>query len=416
MPLWMYYTKAFAIERPGSAKIKDPIAKYIIYATMYGVKKILVLQTSTDNVRTEVMAGLRDFAQGTDWELVQVAFDGTPLPVRDLIGFWSPAGCVVEATGDGVTVETIPKRAFGGVPVVYIGGDTPVTPAGATCVIHDAAAAGAAAARELIALGLENFAFVGMGGRDWSRRRAEAFAAALRMNGKALSETDVQPGGWGDKRLLAWLESLPKPCGLFAASDVIAANVLSVCRMIGIAVPDDVAIIGVDDNVALCESTRPTLTSIHPDFRKGGRLAARLLARKLIGRGRVPQSTVFSISGIVRRGSTRRMKCKDECVAEVLERIWRPGGVRLLPKDVVAGFPCSRRNAEIRFRRATGRSIHDEIMAARLDLAKRLLAETSLPVSTVAAECGYASNGHFRDAFRAATGLNPLAWRVSSRQ
>ena len=383
---------------------------------MCGVKKILVLQTSTDNVRMEVMAGVRDFAQGTDWELVQVAFVGMPLPVRDLIKFWSPAGCIVEATGDGVTAETISKRAFGSVPVVYIGGDTPVTPAGATCVIHDAAAAGAAAARELIALGLENFAFVGMEGRDWSRRRAEAFAAALRMNGKALAETDMHPGGKDNRRLSKWLEGLQKPCGLFAASDTIAANVLSVCRTIGIAVPDDVAIIGIDDNVALCESTRPTLTSIHPDFRKGGRLAARLLARKLIGRGRVPQSTVFTISGIVRRGSTRRMKCKDKCVSDALDRIWGHGGTRLSPKDIVGNFPCSRRNAEIRFRRATGRSIHDEIMGARLDLAKRLLAETSLSVSSVAAECGYASNGHFRDAFRAATSLNPLAWRKSTRR
>ena len=113
------------------------------------MKNVLVLQTSTDNVRTEVMSGVREFAQGTDWELVNVAFDGSPIPVRDLVKFWSPAGCIVEATGDGVTSETIPKRAFGDIPVVYIGGDTPVTPAGATCVIHDASAAGSVAAKEL---------------------------------------------------------------------------------------------------------------------------------------------------------------------------------------------------------------------------------------------------------------------------
>ena len=375
------------------------------------MKKVLVLLTSTDNVRTEVMSGVREFAQGTDWELVNVAFDGSPIPVRDLVKFWSPAGCIVEATGDGVTSETIPKRAFGGIPVVYIGGDTPVTPVGATCVIHDATAAGSAAAKELIAIGLENFAFVGVYGRDWSRRRAETFAAALRMNGKPFSGIDVHIGGKDNKRLRTWLDSLPKPCGLFAASDAIAATVLSVCRTSGFAVPDDITIVGVDDNVELCESTSPTLSSIHPDFRQGGRLAARLLARKLIGNGKVPPTTVFAISGIVRRGSTRRTKRKDDCVAAALERIWKPDGVHFSPKEITDGFPCSRRNAEIRFRRATGHSIHDEIMAARIEEAKRLLEKTDLPISSVATECGYASIAHFRDAFRKATSHNPFAWR-----
>ena len=378
------------------------------------MERILVLLTSTDNVRTEVMAGVREFAQGADWELVNVAFDGSPLPVHDLVKFWAPSGCIVEATGDGVAAGTIPKRAFGDVPVVYIGGDTPVTPAGATCVVHDASAAGAAAAKELIALGLESFAFVGMDGRDWSRRRSKAFAAALHINGKTLSETDIRPGGRDNKRLRSWLEGLPKPCGLFAASDAIAAMVLSVCRTSGIAVPDDMAIVGVDDNVELCESTSPTISSIHPDFRQGGRLAARLLARKLIGKGKVRQTTVFSISGIVRRGSTRRTKRRDGSVAEALERIWHPDGVRLSPKDIVDMFPCSRRNAEIRFRRATGHSIHDEIMSRRIDAAKRLLSETALPIAAVATECGYTSTAHFRDAFRAVTALNPLAWRRAS--
>jgi LacI family transcriptional regulator len=375
------------------------------------MKTVLVLLTSTDIVRTKVLSGVREFAQGTDWEINHVDFDGSPLPIKDLIRFWSPIGCIVEATGDGASEKTIPKNAFGNVPVVYIGGDSHITPQNATCVVHDAVAAGEAAGRELMALGLENFAFVGMSGRIWSRRRADAFASVLRMNGKPLSAMDVNPGGKDNERLQAWLGNLPKPCGLFAASDSLAATVLSVCRRNGITVPNDVAVIGVDDNTELCESTSPTLSSIRPDFRQGGRLAARLLARKLSGRGNVPQTTVFAISGIVRRGSTRRFMRKDAWVASALERIWKPDGVRLSPKDVVADFPCSRRNAEIRFRRATGHSILEELTNARVDVAKRLLSETSLPISSIAEQCGYISIAHFRDAFRNSTGANPLAWR-----
>ena len=102
---------------------------------------------------------------------------------------------------------------------------------------------------------------------------------------------------------------------------------------------------------------------------------------------------------------------KDAWVASALERIWKPDGVRLSPKDVVADFPCSRRNAEIRFRRATGHSILEELTNARVDVARRLLSETSLPISSVAEQCGYISIAHFRDAFRNSTGANPLAWR-----
>ena len=379
------------------------------------MKTVLVLSTSTDIVRTEVLSGVREFAQCTDWEINHVDFDGSPMPVKDLIRFWSPIGCIVEATGNGTTDKTIPKNSFGSTPVVYIGGDRHITPSNATCVVHDAVAAGEAAARELIALGLENFAFVGMSGRNWSRRRADAFIAALRMNGKTLSAMDVNPGGKDNEQLQTWLENLPKPCGLFAASDALAATVLSVCRRNGITVPNDIAVIGVDDNTDLCESTSPTLSSIRPDFRQGGRLAARLLARKLSGQGKIPQTTVFAISGIVRRGSTRRFKRKDAWVASALERIWKPDGVRLSPKDIIADFPCSRRNAEIRFRRATGHSILEELTNARVDAAKRLLGETSLPVSSVAEQCGYISIAHFRDAFRNATGANPLAWRKKTR-
>ena len=375
------------------------------------MKTVLVLSTSTDIVRTEVLAGVREFAQGTDWEINHVDFDGSPLPVKNLIKFWSPIGCIVDATGDGASEKTVPKNSFGNVPVVYIGGDSHITPSNATCVVHDATAAGETAGRELMSLGLENFAFVGMSGRNWSRLRADAFASVLRMNGKPLSAMDVNPGGKDNERLQTWLGKLPKPCGLFAASDSLAATVLSVCRRNGITVPNDIAVVGVDDNRELCESTSPTLSSIRLDFRQGGRLAARLLARKLSGRGNVPKTTVFAISGIVRRGSTRRFRRNDACVASALERIWKPDGVRLSPKDVVADFPCSRRNAEIRFRRATGHSILEELTNARVDVAKRLLSETSLPISSIAEQCGYISIAHFRDAFRNSTGANPLAWR-----
>ena len=123
------------------------------------------------------------------------------------------------------------------------------------------------------------------------------------------------------------------------------------------------------------------------------------------------RSVIFSVYGLVRRGSTRVFRRKDSEVADALERIWAPDGVFLSAKDVLSGFSCSRRNAEIRFRTMTGRSILQELAAARLQRAKKLLAETSLQVSEVAENCGYRFTTHFRKIFHAETGMNPLAWR-----
>ena len=377
------------------------------------MKRILVFSSSSGTARAEMICGVREFAHETDWNIQTFDFGGEPFPVRDLIRFWSPVGCIVEVSGNGLKRESIPRRAFGKTPVVYIGGDSHVVPANATCVVHDAKATGEYAARELLAIGMKNFAFLGWKGREWSESRKQAFAAALRLNGRELDTFDLPPSGKEVHSCKRWLSRLPKPCGLFAANDAIAETALSICRIAGISVPDDIAVIGVDDDESICENSVPTLSSVRPDFRQGGRLAARLLARKILKSRYIRTKTVFTVSGTIRRSSTRIFKQKDADVSAAIERIWKPDGALLSPKEILSGFPCSRRNAEIRFRRTTGRSVLEEIMKARMHLAKRLLSETQLQIAIVAERCGYCSVAHFRDTFRTSTGCNPLEWRNS---
>ena len=380
------------------------------------MKMILTLLTSTGKAATGFLAGVRDFAQGTDWNIQSIEFSGKPFPVRDLIRFWSPVGCIVEASGNELRPGMIPFRSFGSMPVVHIGGDTTLIPRNATCVIHDAVAVGEAAARELMTLGFGHLAFIGWKGHAWSDRRKDAFANALKLNGRKLISIDLPSIAKRIHSLKRWLVALPKPCGILAASDAIAETALNACRLLSISVPDEIAVIGVDDDEAICENTVPTLTSIRPDFRQGGRFAARLLARKILHPSNaIRTETTFSISGIVRRGSTRISKRRDDCVSAALEHIWSKDGASLTAKDILAMFPCSRRSAEMRFRQATGHSVLDELLKARINQAKRLLADTQLPVSTVIESCGYGSSTYFRDAFRKETGVNPLVWRKENK-
>ena len=92
------------------------------------MKTVLVFSTSTGNANTEMMDGVRKFAQGTDWNIQSVKFDGSPFPIRELLKFWSPIGCIVEVSGNGLRQDSVPYRAFGKTPVVYIGGDSLVVP------------------------------------------------------------------------------------------------------------------------------------------------------------------------------------------------------------------------------------------------------------------------------------------------
>ena len=297
-----------------------------------------------------------------------------------------------------------------------MGSEPTMTPKDAACVVHDAESVANAAARELMTIGMESFAFIGAKGKGWSDRRKSAFEKAVELNGHHVAAMDVHPtsaGVYGKDatRLRKWLLELPKPCGVMAADDEIAATAISICRLSGIDVPNDIAIVGVDDNESLCENTVPTLSSVRPDFQQGGRFAARILARMIHGGRSAHRETVFCVSGITRRGPTRMFKRRDADVSAALERIWAPGGAMLSPKDVLAGFSCSRRNAEMRFRATTGKSILEEIIAARMERAKSLLSGTSLTIPEIAAQCGYRFTANFRNAFHAATGLNPLAWR-----
>ena len=380
---------------------------------------ILVFSTSIGRANADMLAGVREFAKDAEWNVQSFLYDGEPFPVRKLLDFWTPAGCIVESCGNGVSAGIIDQKAFRRTPVVYMGSEPTMTPKDAACVVHDAESVANAAARELMTIGMESFAFIGAKGKGWSDRRKSAFEKAVELNGHHVAAMDVHPtsaGVYGKDatRLCKWLANLPKPCGIMAADDEIAATAISICRLSGIDVPNDIAIVGVDDNESLCENTVPTLSSVRPDFQQGGRFAARILARMIHGGRSAHRETVFGVSGITRRGSTRVFKRRDAEVSAALERIWAPDGVSLSPKDVLAGFSCSRRNAEIRFRQATGKSVLEEIVAARMSRAKTLLEGTTLSIPEIAAQCGYRYSTNFRDAFRAATGFNPLVWRKNS--
>jgi len=289
-------------------------------------------------------------------------------------------------------------------------------------VCPDSHGAGRLAADHLMERGFRHFAFVGVwGDLPWSTRRGEGFSERLREAGFPchvfpLSRT-AQNRRWGREQAIlgGWLRELAKPLGVLSCDDDRGRQVLEACRGAGLQVPENVAVVGVDNDELLCELSDPPLSSVALNTEKAGYEAATLLDGLMSGRIREPRRILVEPIRVVTRRSSDVAAQEDQQVARALRFIQdnavRPIGV----VDVVEHVDCSRRALELRFREILGRSVNHEIQQARLERAKRLLAETDLSVSRVAESAGFSSSNYLIRLFHRRIGLSPAAYRERLR-
>jgi len=212
-------------------------------------------------------------------------------------------------------------------------------------------------------------------------------------------------------RLRAWLESLPKPVGLMAANDKAARQVLEACRAGGIRVPEEIAVVGVDNDEMLCQLCNPPLSSVEQDAKRIGFQAAALLDRMMAGAKPRRLKYVIVPEGLKVRRSSDIIAVEDENVAAALALIRSNASSGIKVDDVVAQVAISRSQLERSFKAVVGRTIHDEIRRVRLEQAKRLLLETPLPVKQIAVRCGFRTVQHLTAIFREFEGVAPATFR-----
>ena len=334
---------------------------------------------------------------------------GVP-PVGKLVDFWRPEGAIVDC---GAAVGLLKPADFGTLPVVFLDCSTRID---GVAVRSDSGAIGESAARELLSLGFPNYAFVPwIEPLGWSRERGDVFVGCVRLNSlpchcfswnaKTKSEVSMR------RQLTDWLGKLPLPVAVFAANDYLASLLVSSARSLQLRLPDDVAVLGVDNDARICELSSPTISSVCPDFEGAGYRAATLLEEMIRNPGARPKDVYFGVERIVRRESTRRTLRSDHRVDPVVDYIRKSAHEGITPASVAARMGCSRRLLEMRFREMTGHTILDEIRAARTERAKRILSTTDSSIEDVARECGYEDVGTFRRAFARETGVTPLNYR-----
>lgn len=273
----------------------------------------------------------------------------------------------------------------------------------------DDAAVARVAADHLISLGLRHFGYCGDERFNWSRWRREAFHRCLTASGYACHDA---PAPSRDSDLAGWVRSLPKPVGVLACYDIRGREVLDACRQAGVAVPDQVAVLGVDDDELLCELSDPPLSSVALDPRRAGWVAAELLDALMSG-GRVERSDhLIPPLGVITRRSTDTLAVEDTDVAAAVRFIRERACSGITVADVLARVPVSRRVLEARFEQMIGRTPHAEILRVRLDRARQLLLQSGLTVAVVARRAGFRHGEYLSAVFRRELGMTPGEFRA----
>ncbi len=278
---------------------------------------------------------------------------------------------------------------------------------------------GKMAAEHLLERGFRNFAFCGLNDFFWSRERAKGFTEQITNAGydvilyKQPKSRRTQPWGYEQCILADWLKSLPKPVGLMACIDEKAQDVIQACREANIHVPEEIAIVGGDNDELICELSNPQLSSVAVTGEQTGYEAAALLDKLMCGKKLDKKDMTITVrpTYVVTRQSTDISAIPDKQVADALQFIRAHCREPIQVSDVTDAVAMTRQALNKKLKKILGRSIHAEIASSRVGWITHLLVETDMSISKIAYSMGYSEAKHLTRFFHRETGMSPLEYR-----
>ncbi len=379
---------------------------------MARTRQIALAFPITVGVSQEIVAGILEYSrEHGPWTFVYGS-EALTLSVLSLKGW----------RGDGVIAGILDRRDANAaarlrLPVVDIWGA--LTRAELPRVTNDYRAIGRLAAEHFLQRGFRRFAYYGLKRFHFANERCEGFADRIDQDGypcailRTAGTTDPK-GTWHhwEEDLRRWLSPMQRPLAVMAGNDVLARMVIDTCRQMGWHVPHEVAVLGVGNDLLLCEEAQPTLTSVARNGREIGYRAAQLLDRLMSRKRSTKRDIMVTPHGVVARQSTNIVAIDDAelvpAVQYVHDHLNEPFTVEHLVRDV----PVSRRWLEYRFRQRLGCSPHEYICGARVERAKQLLlGQPGLRIEQLARDCGFGGGRNLRRAFQRLVGMTPDQYR-----
>ncbi len=376
----------------------------------------LIVETSLGSGR-EILRGIARYSREHGPWLFHHEWRNTDLHYPPWLDDWSGDGIIARIESRRIRKKL---KSFG-VPVVDVLGSFPDK---SIPVVHvDDRAIGEAAAGHFLDRGYTRFGYCGLKGVDWSDRRGTAFRDAVLAEGGTCSVhawDAARRDAWSWDREVAdmtsWLRSLDTPAGVMLCNDLHSHFILQACRRGGIRIPDDLAMIGVDNDPSVCDLCEPPLSSVVSDDEKVGYEAAGLLDDMMQGRKRTrADSTWIKPRGVRTRQSSDALAVQDTHVAAAVRFIRDHAFDGIGLTDVVQAVPVSRSVLQERFKAALGHTIHDEIMNQRMDHARFLLEQSDRTLADIAEKCGFSQQSYFGYVFRKVFGMTPHTYRSKYR-
>ncbi|MDO4585175.1 MAG: DNA-binding transcriptional regulator [Planctomycetia bacterium] len=372
--------------------------------------KILLLMGTSHGYGRQLIKGLSAYLaeQGHDADF---EFRGYCEPIPTWVQNWKGDGVIVRDNSP----ETFTLLQEMGIPSVTV-----------NCLNHpsdldvDEEAVAEIAVQHFAERGICHFAYFALCDQFWTRKRESAFQQKAKQKGSPFFSyirhaTDTAPfAAWPvaeQKKLARWLQKLPKPVGLLAAYDLHARQILQVCESQNIAIPNEIAVLGINNEEWFCGMQRPPLSSILQNGLRVGYEAARLLCHKIEGKSTPPLPLLFPPVSVELRRSTDVIAIQDEDLAEALRLIRTQIGRGIQVSDLVEQIGLSRRTLERKFKQMFGHTIGEAIHQERLKQSKILLRETDDKIGTIAKRLGFSSHTHMNHAFLAEMRISPSEYR-----
>ena len=384
-----------------------------------GPQRIALLISPYPGYNRQILLGIHAYSQQAKHWLFHNA-QPTPKMLQPL-GEWNPHGIIAQLNDEKIAREIIRL----GKPVV----DTAMLLEGlkVPTVDVDHEAVGRLAADYFLTRGYRHFGYFGSGRKRYSCMRLAGFQDTVERAGFEVHSCHIEympylpeQASWKsvDTQVGQWLTDLSKPVAVLAANDVPAHELADMCQLLGLRVPNEVAILGVDDDELECQLAFSPLSSVAIPAQRIGFEAAKLLDRLLAGERVANQPMYFPPIRIVTRQSTSTFAVDEPTITAALHYIRNHFAQPLLVSTIAAALTVRRQALEEKFRTLLGESVLDEIHRVRVDKAKELLASTDLPISMVTKQSGFSTPQRMAVIFRKATGMAPSEYRcyIHARQ